>query len=152
MENLKRLLLVEDNENDVELILDALSDVNIKDVDVVHNGMEALDFLLCRGRYERREVCNPVVVFLDIKMPKITGLELLRRMKGDDNFKTIPVVMFTSSSEESDIVKSYSLGANAYIVKPVDIEKLFITIKDLGRFWIEMNVAPPVLKVQKNVA
>jgi CheY-like chemotaxis protein len=148
MENLKRLLLVEDNENDVELILDALTEVNIKNVDVVRNGMEALDFLLYRGRYEKRAECNPVVVFLDIKMPKITGLELLRRMKGDDNFKTIPVVMFTSSKEESDIVKSYSLGANAYIVKPVDMEKFFKAIKDLGQFWYEMNEPPPVLKTQ----
>ncbi|RPI17161.1 MAG: response regulator [Ignavibacteriae bacterium] len=148
MENLKRLLLVEDSENDVELILDALTEINIQTVDVVRNGLEALDFLLCRGKYEGRNNSNPVVVFLDIKMPKITGLELLRRMKGDDNYKTIPVVMFTSSKEESDIVKSYSLGANAYIVKPVDIENFTKTIKGLAQFWIEMNEPPPVLKTQ----
>lgn len=149
MENLKRLLLVEDNENDIELILDALSEADINDVDVVRNGIEALDFLFCRGKYDKREEINPVVIFLDIKMPKITGLELLRRLKGDDNYKNIPVVMFTSSKEESDIAKSYILGANAYIIKPIDMEKFSKTIRDLGLFWCEINEPPPVLKLQR---
>ena len=144
MTQLKRMLLAEDNEHDVELTLSALSENRLaKEVVVVRDGAEALDYLYRRGRYQQREEGNPVVVLLDLKMPKVDGLEVLRRIKGDDTLRQIPVVMLTSSREENDLVESYRLGANAYVVKPVEFNRFVEAVRELGVFWAVINEAPP---------
>ncbi|HSH94020.1 MAG TPA: response regulator [Roseimicrobium sp.] len=140
----KRILLVEDNELDVELMLSALGEYHLANEFVVaHDGAEALDYLYARGRFEGREPGSPVVVFLDLKMPKVDGLEVLRQMKLDAMLKRIPVVMITSSREEQDMVRSYDLGVNAYVVKPVDFQQFIESIKQLGCFWMVVNEPPP---------
>lgn len=144
MTQLKRMLLAEDNEHDVELTLDALSENRLaNEVVVVRDGAEALDYLYRRGRYQQREEGNPVVVLLDLKMPKVDGLEVLRRIKQDDALRQIPVVMLTSSREENDLVESYRLGANAYVVKPVEFNRFVEAVRELGVFWAVINEAPP---------
>jgi len=144
MTQLKRMLLAEDNEHDVELTLSALSENRLaNEVVVVRDGAEALDYLYRRGRYQQREEGNPVVVLLDLKMPKVDGLEVLRRIKGDDTLRQIPVVMLTSSREENDLVESYRLGANAYVVKPVEFNRFVEAVRELGVFWAVINEAPP---------
>ena len=144
MSPLKRILLAEDNEHDVELTLSALAEHNLaNEVVVVRDGAEALDYLYRRGRYQQREEGNPVVVLLDLKMPKVDGLEVLRRIKGDDTLRQIPVVMLTSSREENDLVESYRLGANAYVVKPVEFNRFVEAVRELGVFWAVINEAPP---------
>jgi CheY-like chemotaxis protein len=144
MTQLKRMLLAEDNEHDVELTLGALSENRLaNEVVVVRDGAEALDYLYRRGRYQQREEGNPVVVLLDLKMPKVDGLEVLRRIKADDALRQIPVVMLTSSREESDLVESYRLGANAYVVKPVEFNRFVEAVRELGVFWAVINEAPP---------
>ena len=144
MTQLKRMLLAEDNEHDVELTLSALSESRLaNEVVVVRDGAEALDYLYRRGRYQQREEGNPVVVLLDLKMPKVDGLEVLRRIKGDDALRQIPVVMLTSSREENDLVESYRLGANAYVVKPVEFNRFVEAVRELGVFWAVINEAPP---------
>ena len=144
MNTLKRILFAEDNKKDVELTLTALEEHNLaNEVIVVHDGAEALDYLYRRGEFAMRGDGNPVVVLLDIKMPKVDGLEVLRQMKGDEKLKNIPVVMLTSSREEKDLVTSYSLGVNAYVVKPVDFQQFVGAVKELGMFWAVINEPPP---------
>ncbi len=141
---LKPILLVEDNLRDIELTLAAWKRHHLaNNIAVARHGGEALDYLHRRGKFEERAAGNPVVVFLDLKMPKVDGLEVLRQMKGDESLKSIPVVMLTSSREESDLVKSYQLGANAYVVKPVGFEQFSDAIKELGIFWAVLNEPPP---------
>jgi len=144
MTQLKRILLAEDNEHDVELTLSALAESRLaNEVVVVRDGAEALEYLYRRGRYQQREEANPVVVLLDLKMPKVDGLEVLRRIKQDDALRQIPVVMLTSSREENDLVESYRLGVNAYVVKPVEFGRFVQAVRELGVFWAVINEAPP---------
>lgn len=144
MPELKRILLAEDNPKDVELTLTALDEHNLaNEVIVVSDGAEALDYLYCRGKFKMRTGGHPAVVLLDIKMPKVDGLEVLRTIKKDDNLKTIPVVILTSSREEKDLIESYKLGVNAYVVKPVDFQQFVEAVKKLGAFWAIVNEPPP---------
>lgn len=145
---LKRILLAEDNENDVELTLAALEEHHLaNEVVVVRDGAEALDYLFHRGKYADHPNGLPVVVLLDLKMPKVDGLEVLRHMREDPVLKTVPVVMVTSSREEQDLVRSYQYGVNAYVVKPVDFTKFVESVKQIGFFWAIVNEPPPgVLK------
>jgi len=141
---LRPILLVEDNLNDIELTLAALKRNHVaNEITVARHGGEALDYLYRRGEFQNRTPCNPVVVFLDLKMPKVDGLEVLRQMKSNVDLKVIPVVMLTSSREEGDLVRSYQLGANAYIVKPVGFEQFTAAIRELGIFWAVLNEPPP---------
>jgi len=148
MRYLKPILLVEDNLNDVELVLAALKRNNLvnKVVSVRHGG-EALDYLYRRGTFAEREGAEPIFILLDLKMPKVDGLEVLRQIKTDEKLKLIPVVMLTSSNEEPDLVKSYQLGANAYVVKPVDFTQFVEAIRQLGLFWALINEPPPMVSV-----
>ena len=144
MTDLHRILLAEDNEHDVELTLDALAENHLaNEVVVVRDGAEALDYLYRRGSYRLREEGNPVVVLLDLKMPKVDGLEVLRQIKQDERLRQVPVVMLTSSREESDLVASYRLGVNAYVVKPVEFSRFVEAVRRLGVFWAVINEAPP---------
>ena len=144
MSELKRILLAEDNPKDVELTLTALEEHNLaNEVLVVNDGAEALDYLYCRGKFKMRIGSYPAVVLLDLKMPKVDGLEVLRTMKTDDRLKTVPVVILTSSREEKDLVESYKLGVNAYVVKPVDFQQFVEAVKELGAFWAVINEPPP---------
>lgn len=144
MNEIKRILFAEDNPNDVELTLTALEEYHLaNDVVVVNDGEEALDYLYCRGKYKLREAGNPAVVLLDIKMPKVDGIEVLRQLKSDEQLKMIPVVILTSSREERDLVESYRLGVNAYVVKPVDFHEFVNGVKELGLFWLVINEPPP---------
>lgn len=144
MNDLKRILLVEDNEKDIELTLAALDEHNLaNEVVVTHDGAEALDYLYRRGQFKMRSGNQPAVILLDLKMPKVDGLEVLRQMKSDEELKNIPVVMLTSSREEQDLVKSYKLGVNAYVVKPVNFQEFVDAVKQLGVFWAIINEPPP---------
>jgi CheY-like chemotaxis protein len=144
MENLGRILMVEDDPKDVELTMTALEGYNLaNEVIVTRDGEEALDYLYRRGKYSTRSTDHPAVILLDLKLPKIDGLEVLRQVKSDDNLKMIPVVVLTSSREEKDLVSSYKLGVNAYVVKPVDFHEFVNAIKELGVFWAIINAAPP---------
>ena len=141
---LKRILLVEDNSRDVELTLAALREYNvINAVDVARDGVEALDYLYRRGQFAARPSDQPVVVMLDIKMPRLNGLEVLRRIKADPQLKNLPVVMFTSSREEPDLAECYLVGVNAYVVKPVDFLQFTAAVKQVGTFWALLNELPP---------
>jgi CheY-like chemotaxis protein len=141
---LKRIVLAEDNPNDVELTLAALADINLaNEVVVVRDGAEALDYLFRRNQYAQRPPGNPAVLLLDLKMPKIDGLDVLRALKADEQLKTIPVVMLTSSREEQDLVSSYKLGVNAYVVKPVDFRAFIDAVRQMGAFWAVINEPPP---------
>ncbi|MGD0886790.1 MAG: response regulator [Thermodesulfovibrionales bacterium] len=145
MPNLKCILLVEDDPNDVELIMTSLADNNLaNEVIAVHDGSEALDYLNYRGRFERRAVRNPAVVLLDLKLPKISGLEVLRQIRNDEKLRLMPVVILTSSHEEKDIVEGYRLGTNGYVVKPVDFHAFVDAIKRTGAFWAVVNEPPPI--------
>jgi CheY-like chemotaxis protein len=136
--------MVEDDPRDVELSLTALEDYNLaNEVVVVRDGEEALDYLNCRGPYSDRSSGNPAVMLLDLKLPKVDGLEVLRQVKSDENLRFIPVVVLTSSHEEKDLVASYKLGVNAYVVKPVDFHQFVNAIKELGVFWAVINAPPP---------
>ena len=139
------ILLVEDNPHDAELALRALKKNNLANsVVVVTDGEEALDFIFARGAFSQRKVGNgPKVILLDLKLPKVDGLQVLRTIKGDSRTQSIPVVMLTSSTEEKDIVESYRLGVNSYIVKPVDFEKFTGAVRGLGMYWLLLN-QPPV--------
>jgi CheY-like chemotaxis protein len=140
----KRILLVEDSEKDVELTLAALEEHRLaNEVMVAHDGVEALDYLHQRGKFAGHDNGLPVVVLLDLKMPRKDGLEVLREMKTSPLLKNIPVVMITSSREEQDLVKSYELGVNAYVVKPVDFQKFVESVQQLGFFWVLVNEPPP---------
>jgi CheY-like chemotaxis protein len=144
MLELKRILLVEDNVNDVELTLSALASINLANsVDVVDDGVEALDYLNFRGRYTERPKVYPVVVILDLKLPRVNGLEVLKEIREDPKLKQISVVILTSSKEEKDIIAGYDLGVNAYVVKPVDFKAFALAIKELGYFWAIINELPP---------
>jgi len=144
MSRLGQILLVEDNLNDIELTTAALQQNHlVNEIVVTRHGGEALDYLYRRGPYQDRERGNPIVVLLDLKMPKVDGLEVLRQMKGDPSLRIIPVVMLTSSREETDLVKTYRLGANAYVVKPVGFEQFADAIRQLGIFWAVLNEPPP---------
>ena len=143
---MKRILLAEDNERDMELTLAALEEHHLaNEVVVVRDGAEALDYLFQRGKYADHHNGLPVVVLLDLKMPKVDGLEVLRHMREDPALKMVPVVMVTSSREEQDLVRSYELGVNAYVVKPVDFTKFVEAIKQIGFFWAIVNEPPPGL-------
>jgi two-component system response regulator len=139
------ILLVEDNPDDMELALHALRQEKLANrVEVAHDGEEALDFLFCRGAHKNRSFENaPKVVLLDLKLPKVDGIEVLRQLKNDPRTKAIPVVILTSSREEKDMVHGYQLGVNAYIQKPVDFEQFRNVVKQLGLFWLVVNQAPP---------
>jgi CheY-like chemotaxis protein len=144
MNELRSFLLAEDNPNDVELTLAAFSEHNLaNEVFVVSDGEEALDYLYQRGRFKDRANGNPAVILLDLKMPKVDGLEVLRTIKQDEKLKSIPVVMLTSSREEPDLLRSYQLGVNAYVVKPVDFQSFMDAVKQLGAFWALFNEPPP---------
>jgi CheY-like chemotaxis protein len=139
-----KILLVEDSEQDVELTLTALSQHHLaNEVVVARDGEQALDYLYRRGEFAERPPENPVVVLLDIKLPKVNGLEVLQQLRGHEQLRNTPVVMLTSSREERDIVRSYNLGVNAYVVKPVEFTGFVEAIKELGLFWAVINQPPP---------
>jgi CheY-like chemotaxis protein len=138
--NIKRIMMAEDDPRDVELTLEALSEHNIANkVDVVNDGAEALDYLYRRGNYADRKSRNPAVILLDLKMPRLNGIDVLRAIKSDPTLKTIPIVVLTSSREESDLKECYELGVNAYVVKPVEFGDFMAAIKTLGAFWAILN-------------
>ncbi len=141
---LARILLAEDSQNDVELTLSALAESGLaNEVVWVKDGQEALDYLYLRGDHAQRPAGHPAVVLLDLKMPRVDGLQVLEQVKQDPALKAVPVVMLTSSREESDVVKSYGLGVNAYVVKPVGFAEFASALKELGLFWAVVNQPPP---------
>ena len=141
---MRRILLVEDDSKDVELTLTALEEYNLaNEVIVTRDGEQALDYLFCRGEYQMRSSENPAVMLLDLKLPKLDGLEVLKQVKSNDSLRMIPVVVLTSSKEERDMVASYKLGVNAYVVKPVNFHEFVNAIKELGVFWAIINEPPP---------
>jgi CheY-like chemotaxis protein len=151
MNELHSILLAEDNPNDVELTLAAFTEHNLaNEVFVVTDGEEALDYLYRRGRFKDRPNGNPAVILLDLKMPKVDGLEVLRIIKQEGKLKNIPVVMLTSSREEPDLVRSYQLGVNAYVVKPVGFQAFMDAVKQIGVFWALFNEPPPGSKPAKH--
>jgi CheY-like chemotaxis protein len=144
MNKLGRILLVEDDPKDVELTLTALEEYNLaNEVIVARDGEEALEYLYSRGKFKTRSNDNPSVMLLDLKLPKVDGLEVLKQIKSEEKLRMIPVVVLTSSKEEKDMVASYSLGVNAYVVKPVDFHEFVNAIKELGVFWAVINEPPP---------
>jgi len=147
------ILLVEDNPDDVELTQHALRKENLANsIHVARDGEEALEFLFCSGPFEKRSFERPPkLVLLDLKLPKVDGMEVLRRLKGDPRTKAIPVVILTSSKEERDLVNGYGLGANSYIQKPVDFDQFRETVKNVGLYWLLIN-QPPVLDVPARMA
>jgi CheY-like chemotaxis protein len=148
MVEIRTILFAEDNPRDVELTLEALGDHNLaNNVIVVKDGVETLDYLRCEGKYKQRKPGNPAVLLLDIKMPRMDGIEVLRAIRSDNLLKMLPVVMLTSSREEQDVIKSYELGVNAYVVKPVDFKEFIEAVKQLGVFWAVINEVPPESKL-----
>ena len=144
MEKLGRILIVEDDPRDVELTLTALEDYKLaNEVVVCRDGQEALDYLYSRGKFSDRINENPAVMLLDLKLPKVDGLEVLQQVKSDERLRLIPVVVLTSSHEEKDMIRSYKLGVNAYVVKPVDFHEFVNAVKELGVFWAVINQPPP---------
>lgn len=140
----KTILVVEDNPQDMELTLEALKQINLANLVVaVHDGVEAMEYLQCQGRFKNRKPGNPALLLLDIKMPRMDGIEVLKAIRSDTTLKTVPVVMFTSSREESDLKKCYATGVNAYIVKPVVFKDFLDTVRDVGMFWALRNELPP---------
>ncbi len=137
------ILLIEDNPNDVELTLDALKENNLANhIQVARDGVEALDYLFRRGEFAGRNNGNPRLVLLDLKLPRVNGLEVLQQIRADPSTRSTPVVVLTSSNEEHDIMESYNLGVNSYIVKPVDFEKFTNTVRHLGFYWLLLNQLP----------
>jgi CheY-like chemotaxis protein len=153
MKMLKPILLVEDNPKDLELSLIALERSNLaNEVVMVRDGKEALDYLFRRGAYAERQPGNPAVVLLDLKLPKVDGIQVLEKVKAEPSLQSIPVVMLTTSREEKDLVKSYQLGVNAYVVKPVAFKEFIEAIQELGIFWAVVNEPPPgSLKTGRNL-
>jgi CheY-like chemotaxis protein len=144
MSELARILLVEDDPRDVELTLTALGEYNLaNEVVVARDGEKALDYLYSRGEFSNRSNDNPAVMLLDLKLPKVDGLQILQQIKSDERLKLIPVVVLTSSQEEKDMIRSYQLGVNAYVVKPVDFHEFVNAVKELGMFWAIINQPPP---------
>ena len=140
---IKRILYAEDNLNDIELTLSAIRESDFTNpVDVVHNGEETLDYLFYRNKYADRTKSVPAFLLLDIKMPKVNGIEVLKAVRESEEYKNLPVVMLTSSGIESDIAKSYDLGANGFVVKPVDFNDFVKAIKGIGYFWAVLNIFP----------
>lgn len=139
----KRILIVDDSPKDVELTIAALAEKNLaNEVVVAEDGEEALDYLYKRGKFSN-DKGNPAIILLDIKMPKLNGIEVLRHIRSNPKFRFIPVIMVTSSHEEKDLVESYKLGANSFVVKPVDIVQFIDAIKSLGQYWAVINQTPP---------
>lgn len=140
------ILLVEDNPQDLELALRSLRKANLaNNIQIARDGAEALEFIFCEGAFANRKMQNgPKVILLDLKLPKIDGLEVLERIKGDPRTKTIPVVILTSSKEQKDVIESYKLGVNSYIVKPVNFETFAKAVQELGLYWVLLNQAPEV--------
>lgn len=144
MADLRPILLVEDSPKDAELTLAALQKCQLcNEVAMVRDGAEALDYLRCIGKHAGREAVSPAVVLLDLKMPKVDGLEVLEQIRADPALRHTPIVMLTSSREEKDLLRSYELGVNAFVVKPVDFKEFFAAIQDLGMFWAVLNEPPP---------
>ena len=144
MAELKRILLVEDNPNDVELTLKGLKEHNLaNEVVVARDGVEALDYLYRLGQFADRSQGNPAAILLDLNLPRIDGLEVLKKVRSDDQLKLVSVVILTSSREERDLMEAYKLGANAYVVKPVNFQEFMDAIKSLGLFWAIINEPPP---------
>jgi CheY-like chemotaxis protein len=144
METLKRILLVEDDPRDVELTLNALSEYNLaNEIAIARDGAEALDYLYRRGAFAQRPPGSPVVILLDLKMPKLDGVEVLRQLKADEQMRLIPIVILTSSRESRDLEECYRLGVNAYVVKPVRFTGFVEAVKQLGVFWALINEPPP---------
>ncbi len=142
--DIKKILLVEDNPNDAELTLEALGERRLaNEVVWLKDGQEALDFLYCQGDYAGRDRINPVLILLDIKMPRVDGLQVLKQVKSDPNLRTIPVVILTSSREEQDLLEGYSNGVNAFVVKPVNFAEFMDSVSSLGAFWAVLNEVPP---------
>jgi two-component system response regulator len=151
MNNEIEILLVEDNPNDAELALRALKENNLaNNVIRVCDGEEALEYIFARGKYKTRERMNiPKLILLDLKLPKIDGLELLKLIKADPVMKLIPIVVLTSSNEESDMIETYRLGVNSYIVKPVDFDKFIESVKNIGFYWLLLNKQPNIKNLIK---
>jgi CheY-like chemotaxis protein len=148
--NIKHILLAEDDPRDEELTLAALEEYHLANqVFVVHDGEEALDYLFCRGKFKARMTGNPVAVLLDLKMPKVSGLEVLKIIKGDEHLRMIPIVVLTSSRETPDVAECYKHGVNAYVVKPVDFTEFVKAVKQLGVFWAVVNEPPPHTGIEK---
>jgi CheY-like chemotaxis protein len=142
---LKKILMAEDNPKDLELTLEALAEHNLANqITVVKDGVETMEFLRCEGNYKLRKPGHPAVLLLDIKMPRMDGIEVLRAIRSDPALKLLPVVMLTSSREEQDLIKSYELGINAYVVKPVDFKDFVEAVRLIGMFWAIINEVPPV--------
>ena len=141
--DLRIILLAEDNPADAEMAIDALREAKLANRIVhVEDGVEVMDYLLCRGAYAQRAAGDPAVVLLDIKMPRMDGLEVVKEMRSTEALRRIPVVILSSSREESDLARSWDLGVNAYVVKPVDVGQFFSAVQTLGRFWAVLNEAP----------
>lgn len=144
MIELRTILFAEDNPKDVELTLEAMANNNLANqVIVVKDGVDALEYLQYKGKYKLRKKGNPCVILLDIKMPRMDGIEVLRRIRSDAVLKRIPVVILTSSREERDLIDTYDLGVNAYVVKPVDFRQFIVAVKQIGSFWAVINELPP---------
>ncbi len=143
MVKIKTILLAEDNPKDVELTLEAMAENNLANqVVVVHDGVEALEYLRCEGKFASRKPGNPALVLLDIKMPRMDGIEVLRNIRSDEKLKRIPVIVLTTSREEEDLNQSYDLGVNAYVVKPVGFQQFINAVKQIGGFWAVLNELP----------
>jgi CheY-like chemotaxis protein len=142
--NQTQILLVEDSQDDLDMTLRALRKADMADhIQIARDGAEALEFIFCKGAHAGRKIENiPKLILLDLKLPKIDGMEVLRRIKGDSRTKMIPVVVLTSSKEQKDVIESYGLGGNSYIVKPVDFESFASTVRDLGMYWLLLNQPP----------
>jgi len=148
MLKLRTILFAEDNPSDVELTLDALNDYKLaNNIIVVRDGVEAMEYLRYEGKFKQRKPGNPAFIILDIKMPRMDGLETLQAIRSDEKLKLIPVVILSSSREEQDLVKSYALGVNAYVVKPVDFNTFVQAVKQIGVFWAVINEIPPEIKL-----
>jgi DNA-binding response OmpR family regulator len=144
MDKFGRILMVEDDPKDVELTLTALDEYHLaNEVVVTRDGQQAMDYLYSRGEFSARPEGNPAVMLLDLKLPKVDGLEVLHKIRSDDRLKMVPVVVLTSSQEEKDMIRSYALGVNAYVVKPVDFHEFVNAVKELGVFWAVINEPPP---------
>jgi CheY-like chemotaxis protein len=144
--NQTEILLVEDSQDDLDMTLRALRKANMANhIEIARDGVEALDFIFCEGAHAARKIENiPKLIMLDLKLPKIDGMEVLKRIKGDPRTKMIPVVMLTSSKEQNDVIRRYGLGGNSYIVKPVDFESFAEAVQKLGMYWLLLNQPPQI--------